>query len=225
MTPDDWIWQRRTRKRRRSATQGQDFAWEDVLGDYQGGFKGRYLRFPQIDRWRAAPFDMPSGPDRDALQQRIPEMIEELREAVDEGSGTVLDRQISSWVASWLAGVETDYVNHCALIHRLRGQAEQWARETAIELDQAQEQLHSLTGDYETLLARLRASGAAAPGTRPGLTDDGPDDEGQGPDHDTGDGPGQGPTGTPAHNKTDESDVPHIEFHMDFGPGQSGDKS
>lgn len=225
MTQGDWTWHRRTRNRRRAAAQGQDFAWEDVLGDYRGGFKGRYLRFPQIDRWRAAPFDMPSGPDRAALKQRILELIEQLRGAVDEGSGAVLDRQINSWVASWLAGVETDYVNHCALIHRLRGQGEQWARETAIELEQAKEQLHNLTGDYEILLARLRASGAAAPATRPGLTDDdqddGRDDASQGLYH----GPDQDPAKAPGHSKADEPDRPGLEFHMGFVPGQSGNKS
>lgn len=211
----DLAWRRRLRRRRRAVSQEREFAWQDALGDYRGVTAARFARFAEIDRWRPAPFNLSPPPERDVAHQRVRHLVEGLEGAIDEGSGGALDRHIESWVAGWIAGVEIEYADHCSLIQMLRGQAEQWARETAVELEQARAKLGRLTSDYEALGRKLRDWGVAAPESLPG---DG--DEGAEPALGGGSGPGPGePTGS-----RDETE-PGIEIEFDFGIDANGGNS
>jgi hypothetical protein len=198
-------WRHRMRRRRRAWAQQREFGWEDALGDFRGVTGSRYTRFSEIDRWRPVPFDMPPPPDRGAVHQRVSKLIEGLAGAIDEGSGRALDPHIESWVAGWIAGVETEYADHCGLIQMLRGQAEQWARETAVEVAQAQAKLGRLMRDYEALGTKLRDSGVDSPDA---LSEEG---DGTEPDSDAGPQPVPEDPAGPA-----EESEPTIEIKLDF---------
>ena len=212
----DRSWRRRLQRRGRAEAGRREFALTDALGDYRGITASRYARIAEIDRWRPEPFDMPPPPERDAVHRRVQELIEHLEGAIDEGSGGVLDRQIESWVAAWMAGVESDYADHCGLIQMIRGQAEQWVREITVELEQARVRLGSLSGDYEALGRKLRDSGITAPAALP---EDG--DDGAGP------APQNGPEPGPKDDVSDAGgkDEPSIEIEFDFNIGGGGGKS
>jgi hypothetical protein len=198
-------WRHRLRRRRRAWAEQQEFGWEDALGDFRGVSGSRYTRFSEIDRWRPVRFDMPPPPDRGAVHQRVSQLIEGLAGAIDEGSGRALDPHIESWVAGWIAGVETEYADHCGLIQMFRGQAEQWAREITVELGQAQAKLRRLMLDYEALGTKLRDSGIDSPDALPR--------EAGGPDPGSEAGPQPEPQdpGGPA-----EESEPTMEIEIDF---------
>jgi len=115
-----------------------------------------------------------------------------------------------------MAGVESDYADHCGLIQMIRGQAEQWVREITVELEQARVRLGSLSGDYEALGRKLRDSGITAPAALP---EDG--DDGAGP------APQNGPEPGPKDDVSDAGgkDEPSIEIEFDFNIGGGGGKS
>jgi hypothetical protein len=210
----DLSWRHRLRRRRRAAAGDSDFAWEDALGDYRGVSASRYTRLMEIDRWRPVPFDMPPPPERDSVHRRVRDLIEGLEGAIDEGSGGALDRHIESWVAAWVAGVETEYADHCGLIQMFRGQAEQWVRETTVELEHARAKLGRLMSDYEALGRKLRDSGIAAPEALPEDEDGGDGDSGPAAE----DRPEPGPANPP--ESSDESkDGLEIEFNFGTGGG------
>lgn len=117
----------------------------------------RYVHIPEIDSKRAAKFYMPPPPERDAALQQISQIIESLKEAIDEGNGAVLDRLIESWTAAWIATVETDYTDHCAAIAVHRAQAEQWLEESIRMARYENEELGRLRAAY--LASRNRLSG------------------------------------------------------------------
>lgn len=83
---------RRRRKKTDPTPTWQDNmpAWESRPGP------SRYLHIPEIDRWRASPYDMPPAPERGTVLQRVRQLTESLGEAIDEGSGASLDRLIES---------------------------------------------------------------------------------------------------------------------------------
>jgi hypothetical protein len=143
-------------RRRRAAGGRRRYTWEDALGDYAGVTDARYMSFSEIDRWRAAPFDMPPPPERGAVMQRVRQLVEGLDGALDEGTASALDRYIEAWVGRWIATVETEYADHCGVINLFRCQAAEWMRETTVKLEHARAELDQIRGDYLAVAERLR---------------------------------------------------------------------
>jgi hypothetical protein len=125
-----------------------------------GFFRRRKNRLGQggsPTRWRAVPFDMPPAPERGAVMQRVQRLTESLEGAIDEGTGASLDLLIESWARSWIAIVETEHVDHCAVISVHRGQAQQWLAETTATAQHEREELGRVQMDY--LASRQRLTG------------------------------------------------------------------
>jgi hypothetical protein len=160
-TFDDLASRRRVAGRRRTTAGRRGHTWEDILGDYAGVDAGRYTNLSQIDRWRALPFDMPPPPERGAVMLRVRQLIHGLNGAIDEGTGSVLDRTIEAWVGRWIATVQTEYVDHCALIDLFRCQAAEWVRETTVRLEYARTELDQVNQDYQIVAGRLRRDALA----------------------------------------------------------------
>lgn len=165
MNAIDGLARRRRLARRRAASGHPRYIWEDSLGDYAGFSADRYTTFSEIDRLRAVPFDMPVPPDRAAVMKHIRLLVGQLDGALDEGTGGVLDRTIEAWTGRWIATVETEYVDHCALINLLRCQAAEWVRETTVKLKHAYDELDQLRGDYLAVAERLRRDAIAELGS------------------------------------------------------------
>ena len=143
-------------RRRRDAGKDASPTWQDTRPDWSdGGRAGRYMRIPEIDRWRAVPFGMPPDPERGTVLQRVRQYIESLEGAIDEGTGSALDRVIEAWVAKWIATVEADYTDHCAVINVHRGQAAQWLTESIHTARHENEELGRIRGAYLACRARL----------------------------------------------------------------------
>ena len=106
-------------------------------------------------RWRAVPFDMPPAPDRGAVMQRVQPLTESLEGAIDEGTGESLDLLIESWTGAWIAIVESEYVDHCAVISVHRGQARQWLTEATATALHEREKLDRIRMDYVASRQRL----------------------------------------------------------------------
>ena len=52
------------RRRRRNAGKNPSPTWQDNRPDWMTDDRaGRYMHIPEIDRWRAVPFDMPPDPE------------------------------------------------------------------------------------------------------------------------------------------------------------------
>jgi hypothetical protein len=146
--------------------------WQDNRPTWgEGDRTSRYLHIPQIDRWRAMPFDMPPNPDRGTVLQRVRQIVESLDGAIDEGSGRALDLHIESWVAAWIHTVEVEYADHCAVIDVHRGQASQWLIESMHAAAYESEELDRIRAAYLACRSRLAGEPVAA-GQRP----DGPAD-------------------------------------------------
>jgi hypothetical protein len=142
--------------RRRHTGQKSRPTWQDNRPAWGADDRAaRYMRIPEIDRWRAVPFDMPPLPERDVVRERVRQLTESLAGAVDEGTGAALDRLIESWVASWIATVEADYTDHCAVINVHRGQAAQWLAESTLIAQYEREELDQVRAAYVTCRARL----------------------------------------------------------------------
>ena len=62
-------------------------------------------------------------------------------------------------MASWLATVETEYADHCAVVHIHRSQALQWLTDSTVLARHEREKLDLLRADY--LASRARLGGAA----------------------------------------------------------------
>ena len=125
------------------------------------------MHIPEIDRWRAVPFDMPPDPERGTVLQRVRQLTESLEGAIDEGTGAALDPIIESWVAKWIATVEADYTDHCAVINVHRGQAAQWLTESTHTARHENEELDRIRAAYLACRARLAGE---QPATRPPST-------------------------------------------------------
>jgi hypothetical protein len=140
------------RIRKRSTAQ----TWSDsFVGRTGATADGRYIQIPEIDRWRSLAFDLPPAPDRGTVMQRVRQLIEALHGALDEGTGPALDLLIESWVASWIATVNTEYVDHTAVIDVHYGQAAQWLTETEEQLTFERNQLERLQEIYDRAWADL----------------------------------------------------------------------
>jgi hypothetical protein len=163
-------------RRRRDAGKGASPTWQDNRPDWSDGDRaGRYMHIPEIDRWRAVPFDMPADPERGTVLQRVRQYTESLEGAIDEGTGPALDRIIEAWVAKWIATVEADYADHCAVINVHRGQAAQWLTESIHTARHENEELERIRGAYLACRARL-----AGEQTGPGhLSNDHTDTDGE----------------------------------------------
>ncbi len=143
-------------RHRRNAGKDSSPTWQDNRPDWGDGDRAaRYMYIPEIDRWRAMPFDMPPAPERGTVRQRVRQITESLDGAIDEGTGAALDRLIDSWVASWIATVETDYADHCAVINVHRGQAAQWLAESTHTARHENEELERIRAAYLASRARL----------------------------------------------------------------------
>jgi hypothetical protein len=115
----------------------------------------RYMRFTEIDRWRATPYDMPPDPQRDTVMRRVRQIAEWLRHAIDEGSGRSLDLIIDSWVGSWIATIETAYADHCGVISVHRNQAAEWLAETSRIAEHENQELERIRQAHQACRARL----------------------------------------------------------------------
>jgi len=120
-------------------------------------------------------FDMPADPDRGTVLPGARQYTQSLDGAIDEGTGPALDRIIEAWVAKWIATVEADYADHCAVINVHRGQAAQWLTESIHTARHENEELERIRGAYLACRARL-----AGEQTGPGhLSNDHTDTDGE----------------------------------------------
>ncbi|MGH3219396.1 MAG: hypothetical protein ACRDPY_11920 [Streptosporangiaceae bacterium] len=143
-------------RRRRNAGKDTSPTWQDNRPAWGADDRAaRYMRIPEIDRWRAMPFDMPPAPERGTVLQRVRQITESLEGAIDEGTGAALDRLIEAWTASWIATVEADYTDHCAVINVHRGQAAQWLTESTRTAQSENEELERTRATYLACRARL----------------------------------------------------------------------
>jgi hypothetical protein len=144
------------RRRRSNPGNNASPTWQDNRPAWGADDRAdRYMSIPEIDRWRAVPFDMPPDPERGTVRQRVRQIVESLDGAIDEGTGAALDRLIESWVASWIATVETEYTDHCAVINVHRGQASQWLTESTRTAHHENEELDRIRAAYLACRARL----------------------------------------------------------------------
>jgi hypothetical protein len=143
-------------RRRRNVAKNTSPTWQDNRPDWGADDRaGRYMHIPEIDRWRAVPFDMPPAPERGTVLQRVRQITESLDGAIDEGTGAALDLLIDSWVAKWIATVQADYTDHCAVIDVHRGQAAQWLAESTRTAQHENEELERIRTAYLACRARL----------------------------------------------------------------------
>jgi hypothetical protein len=144
------------RRRQNKAGRGGSPTWQDNMPSRDGGpGQGRYLNIPEIDRWRAVPFGMTPPPERSAVMERVRQLTQSLEGAIDEGTGASLDRLIESWAGSWIATVQSEYVDHCAVISVHRGQAQQWLTEATVTAQHEREELEQIRADYAASRRRL----------------------------------------------------------------------
>jgi hypothetical protein len=145
-------------RRRRNAAKNANPTWGDNRPDWGADTQAaRYMHIPEIDRWRAVPFNMPPDPERGTVLQRVRQYVESLEGAIDEGTGAALDLLIEAWVAQWIATVETDYTDHCAVINVHRAQAAQWLTESTHTARHENEELERIRAAY--LACRTRLAG------------------------------------------------------------------
>lgn len=155
------------RRRKDRAGGGGSPTWQDNMPSRDGGpTHGRYMRIPEIDRWRAVPFTMTPPPERPVVMDQVRHLTGSLKDAIDEGTGASLDRLIESWAGSWIATVESEYVDHCAVITVHRGQAQQWLTEATINARHEREELDQIRADF--LASRRRLTGETADPASPG---------------------------------------------------------
>lgn len=92
--------------------------------------------------------------------ERVRQLIKSLEGAIDEGTGASLDPLIESWTGSWIATVESEYVDHCAVISVHRGQARQWLTEANVTAEHEREKLDQIRSDL--LASRRRLTGGSS---------------------------------------------------------------
>jgi hypothetical protein len=140
------------RRTRRDVTE--TFASTTVTSDGPSR-QSRYSQLPQIDRWRAVPFTMAPPPERDKVMERVEKIVDSLDGAIDEGSDKSLDRLILSWVEAWIATVDSEYDDHCAVIKVHVGQARQLVTEAAGVAAHEKEKHDHIRRDYAACRSRL----------------------------------------------------------------------
>jgi hypothetical protein len=121
----------------------------------RGRMAARYVQIAEVDRWRAAPFQMPPPPNRGVVMLRVRQLVESLDGAIDEGTGAALDREVESWVAGWIATVEAEYTDHCGVISVHRAQARQWLAETEVTAEHERAALARVRADFLASRSRL----------------------------------------------------------------------
>jgi hypothetical protein len=114
----------------------------------------------ESDRWHAVSVDMPQAPDRSAVMQRVRELTDSLEGTIDEGTSASLDLMIESWGGAWIAAVESEYVDHCAVISAHSGQAQQQLIHANADAVHEIEKLDQLRRDY--LASRQRLTGESS---------------------------------------------------------------
>jgi len=124
-------------------------------GRGMGNPASRYGHVPEIDRWRARPFDLLPAPEQGAVMHRVQQLTVSLEGAIDESTGASLDLLIESWAGRWIATVEADYIDHCREIVVQRAQARQWRTESAQIAERENEKLDRSSAAYSTCLSRL----------------------------------------------------------------------
>lgn len=159
------------RRHRYRTARGSSPTWQDTVPTRNSGQgQSRYLHIPEIDRWRAVPFAMTPVPERPAVMEQVQQLMGSLDGAVDEGSGRALDNLIESWAGSWIASVDSEYVDHCAVISVHRGQARQWLTEAHVTVEHQREELEQFRADFQA--SRQRLTGEAPSSAPSGMTDD-----------------------------------------------------
>ncbi|MGK3207303.1 hypothetical protein [Amycolatopsis sp. MEPSY49] len=113
------------------------------------------MQLTEIDRWRAVPFDMPPAPERGSCRQRVRQLVEQLGDAVDEGTGAALDLVIESWVAAWIESVRSEYLDHQTVLALHLGQATQYRRELELQAGHASDELDRLNEAFEQCRSEL----------------------------------------------------------------------
>jgi hypothetical protein len=194
-------------------------AWDSRPGP------SRYLHIPEIDRWRAAPYDMPPAPERGTVLQRVRQLTESLEEGIDEGTGASLDRLIESWTGSWIAIVEAEYTDHCGVLQVLRGQALEWLTESTRTARQARMDYSEVRADYLACKRRLTGEPVTSSGTFGELSPDGPDVPGEPAGRDVPAGhpdrelarAGAGPAHTQARRGADVDEPGWVSPHLVAG--------
>jgi hypothetical protein len=119
----------------------------------------RYLEIREIDNWRPVPFQVDPPPVRELVLSAVDNYVSSLRGALDEGTAPAVDPLIQSWVAGWIATVETEYADHSAVIHIHLGQAVQWLTDSTVLARHEREKFERIRADY--LACRARLGGAA----------------------------------------------------------------
>jgi len=203
-------------RRKNKAGTGGGPTWQDNMPSRDSGpSQSRYVHIPEIDRWRAVPFDMPPAPERRAVMDRVQQLTRTLEGAIDEGTGASLDRLIESWAGSWIATVESEYVDHCAVISVHRGQAQQWLTEATVTAAHEREELDQIRADYFASRKRLtgespdRALTFAPPAAGARYAAYGaPSADGLGPDPGPGSVPDASPGPVPA--RKEDWSAPHL---------------
>jgi hypothetical protein len=142
----------RGRKSKNASPTRQDTASGPALRE-----PGRYLEIREIDNWRPLPHPVPPPPDRETELRAVERYVELLRGALDEGTGAALDPFIKHRLSGWLATVQTDYVDHTAVIDIHRSQALQWLIDSKILAEHEREKLERIRADY--LASRERLGG------------------------------------------------------------------
>ncbi|MGW5718973.1 hypothetical protein ACWEVP_22565 [Amycolatopsis sp. NPDC003865] len=157
------------RRHRRGRPEPAEPTWQDVMPDRAGpdDKPGPFLQLTEIDRWRAVPFDMPPAPDRGTCRQRVRQLVEQLGDAVDEGTGAALDLVVESWVAAWVESVRTEYLDHQTVLALHLGQATQYRRELELQASHATEELERLNEAGEQCRAELAGRSPGAGPERP----------------------------------------------------------
>ena len=108
-----------------------------------------------IDRRRPGRAYPPSPvPERDAVLRRVDQLTSSL-DSADEGTSAVLDNLIDAWVSSWIADVESDYVDYCAVIAAQRGQARQWLTESTRIAGHERNELERISAAYDAYRSRF----------------------------------------------------------------------
>lgn len=135
-------------------------------GSARGSSQDKYVQLTEIDRWRAVPFTMAPAPEHGRVMEQVERLTKSLDGAIDEGSDKSLDRLIISWVGSWIATVESEFDDHCAVIGVHRGQARQLLTEAQVKADHEREKHEHVRQDYAASRSRLTGE-APAPWAAP----------------------------------------------------------
>lgn len=115
-----------------------------------------FVEISEIDGWRSRGHAMAPPPDRELVRRRIESEVGSLDGAIDEGTAAALDRLIESWVAQWLATVDTEYIDACAVVDVHYGRAAQALTDAETHLEFLDAELTRLQEVRDEAADRLR---------------------------------------------------------------------